>query len=125
MFKLLAIAFGGAVGSLLRVYGSEWVVAKTGLHPVHGTMAVNLFGALLIGLCIGFLQAKPDLPTWVRFLIISGGLGGFTTFSSFIYELIELLIQESYYMAFYYGAIQLIGGVILCWLALAISRILF
>lgn len=125
MFKLLAIAFGGAVGSLMRVYGSEWVSARSGLSLIHGTMAVNLLGAILIGLCIGFLQTKPDLPTWVRFLIISGGLGGFTTFSSFVYELLELFLQGDYFTAFYYSSIQLIGGFLLCWIALVFSRSIF
>lgn len=85
-------------------------------------MVVNLLGAVCIGLCLGFLQMRPELPQWIRFLLVSGALGGFTTFSTFIYELLSFVTQGQYGEAFYYGGLQLIGGFLLCWIGLALGR---
>ena len=122
MEKFLAIALGGALGAILRVYVSEGVVHKIGLAFPYGTMAVNLIGCLLIGLCLGAYILRPDWPEWIRFLLVAGGLGAFTTFSTFAFELLDLLLGGQYGQALMYGGIQLIGGLLLCWVGILITR---
>jgi CrcB protein len=87
-----AIAAGGAVGSVLRYYLGRWNGAlETGALP-WGTLAANVLGCLAIGL-LGALFAT----TWtsvrpeIRMGILVGVLGGFTTFSSFGFETLQLL----------------------------------
>ena len=94
MEKFLAIALGGALGAILRVYVSEGVMHKIGLAFPYGTMVVNLIGCLLIGLCLGAYILRPDWPEWIRFLLVAGGLGAFTTFSTFAFELLDLLLCD-------------------------------
>ena len=95
---------------------------KIGLAFPYGTMAVNLIGCLLIGLCLGAYILRPDWPEWIRFLLVAGGLGAFTTFSTFAFELLDLLLGGQYGQALMYGGIQLIGGLLLCWVGILITR---
>lgn len=87
--KILYIAFGGAIGAVGRyLIASIFNNSKTGFPT--GTFLVNIFGSLLIGLLMGFF-AKANLSENIKFFLIIGILGGFTTFSSFAYESIDLL----------------------------------
>jgi len=64
-----------------------------------GTLAANLIGGYLVGVCIAVFQAMPQLdPLW-RLLLITGFLGGLTTFSSFSAEVVEFLMLERYALA--------------------------
>lgn len=84
----VAIALGGAAGSLARY----WVATSVGAR-VHvggaGTFAVNLIGALAIGLILGAVESRfAEPPRWVTLGLTTGVLGGFTTFSAFAYDAI-------------------------------------
>ncbi|WP_051212153.1 fluoride efflux transporter CrcB [Veillonella montpellierensis] len=122
--KLLMIAIGGALGAICRVYGSDWIQQRSYYGIPCGTIAVNLLGALLIGLCLGYMSARPDMPVWVKFLVVSGGLGGFTTFSTCMYEAIELVMVGQYLHAACYIGIQFIAGLVLCFIGISISKLL-
>ncbi len=91
MNQLLAIAAGGAIGSVLRFLMSSWVYAVAGRGFPYGTLAVNIVGSLLIGLLTVVLIERMSLgPEW-RAAILIGVLGGFTTFSSFSIETLNLI----------------------------------
>ncbi len=90
MLNLLFIALGGAIGALLRYGISGWVQRGTGSTFPWGTMAVNMIGCFVIGLC-GALLAGPYLREEYRPFILIGVLGSFTTFSTFGYETFELV----------------------------------
>ena len=82
----VAIALGGAARRLARY----WVATSVGAR-VHvggaGTFAVNLIGALAIGLILGTVESRfPATPRWVTLGLTTGILGGFTTFSAFAYD---------------------------------------
>ena len=81
-------------------------------------------GCLIIGLVLGLYMQKPDLPQWARFFLVVGGLGAFTTFSTFAFEMLQLMMAESYVQALWYGAVQVGGGLILCWVGMLIVRLL-
>src|SRR5687767_9913126 len=91
MLKLLLIAFGGAIGSVAR-YGTQVAfdrhTVRTGF-PI-GTLIANLLGCLLVGYIHGLLADKM-LREEMRFLLVVGFLGGFTTFSSYGWETFERL----------------------------------
>jgi fluoride exporter len=98
MMKLLCIAIGGAVGSLLR-YGLSGAVYSysTSIFP-WGTLSVNLVGSLVIGLLWGLFEVIV-VSTSLKALLLVGVLGGFTTFSTFTLETFSLLRDGEVKMA--------------------------
>lgn len=89
---LLAIAIGGALGALGRWGVDELIPFEPGGWP-WATLVVNVLGALLIGV-LASLRILREGPAWLRPLLITGMLGGFTTFSAFAVES-GLLIDEA------------------------------
>jgi len=90
MMKLLLVAAGGAIGSVSRFLASSFILrlAPSFSFPL-GTFTVNAFGSFLIGLLWAFSDA--DLVSApLRFFLFAGLLGGFTTFSSFSIETMNL-----------------------------------
>jgi len=91
--SFLAIGLGAALGAWLRYGLSLW------LNPVHGsvpmgTLAANLLGGYVIGLALAFFASRPELsPQW-RLFVVTGLLGGLTTFSTFSAEVVDLLQRQ-------------------------------
>jgi len=93
---LLLIALGGTLGALARFLLSSTLQRLSGLSFPVGTLAVNLLGSFLIGLLIALSLHKLPLKTEARAFLITGFLGSFTTFSSFAYEALYLLLNGKY-----------------------------
>jgi CrcB protein len=91
MTRVLAIAAGGAVGSVLRYWMSAWVHSLAGRGFPYGTLAVNVLGCLLMGFLFALFVERLSSDSIVRAGILIGVLGGFTTFSSFSIETFNLL----------------------------------
>lgn len=95
IYAFIAVGLGAAIGAWLRWGLGLW------LNPVFpdlplGTLAANLIGGYLIGLAVAFFMQYPGLsPEW-RLLIITGFLGGLTTFSTFSAETVTLLARGQY-----------------------------
>lgn len=87
----LAVLFGGAIGSALRYWISLLVDASLGTGFPFGTLTVNVLGSLLIGFADVILNIKFQGNDYIRLFLIVGMLGGFTTFSSFSIETINLI----------------------------------
>lgn len=104
----LAVAGGAAAGALLRWWLGLALNAAWPHLPL-GTLAANWIGGYLIGLAVGVFLHQPGLgPEW-RLLVITGLLGGLTTFSSFSIEIVTLLQQGRWLWGL--GAIGLhVGG---------------
>ncbi|RJG00280.1 fluoride efflux transporter CrcB [Noviherbaspirillum sedimenti] len=109
----LAVGIGAALGAWLR-----WGLALL-LHGWHnqlplGTVAANLGGAYVIGISLAFFQTHPLLsPEW-RLLVVTGFLGGLTTFSSFSAESMMLLQNGDYLWALVHTALHVGGSLLLC-----------
>ena len=97
MLTVLAICIGASLGALAR-WGLGLWLTPGGLLP-WGTLAANLVGGYLIGVAIAAFQAMPQLDSVWRLLLITGFLGGLTTFSSFSAEVVEFLMAERYALA--------------------------
>jgi CrcB protein len=113
----IAVAVGGALGSLAR-HGVNSLLQARSLavqFPV-GTLAVNLFGCLVIGLVAGLLASdRLVLRTPSREFVFGGLLGGFTTFSSFGLETLLLARGDSAGQATLNVAAQVLGGLVAAW----------
>lgn len=93
--NLLAIALGGALGSVLRYLMSMGVQNAVGRAFPLGTLTVNVLGSFAIGVLYVVLLEKAAAAPWRLFWIV-GVLGGFTTFSSFSLETFGLLSEGAY-----------------------------
>ena len=97
MWPVIAICMGASAGALAR-WGLGLWLSPSGVIP-WGTLAANLIGGYLIGICVAVFQALPQIdPVW-RLALITGFLGGLTTFSSFSAEVVNLLMHERYALA--------------------------
>ncbi|KRW59907.1 fluoride efflux transporter CrcB [Pseudomonas sp. TTU2014-080ASC] len=119
----LAIALGGAVGSVMRFFLGQWVVAQWPRHFYLGTLTVNVLGCLLIGVLSALFLMRSDLPVELRSGLIVGVLGGFTTFSSFSLELFKLFEGGRTAEALAYLAVSVVTGILAVWAGFALVRI--
>jgi CrcB protein len=95
IYSFLAIGAGAACGACLRWGLGLWLNPHLPELP-PGTLVANLIGGYLIGVSIAFFMQHPGLsPEW-RLLIITGFLGGLTTFSTFSAETVTLLLRGQY-----------------------------
>jgi fluoride exporter len=122
MAQGLAVAAGGAVGSLLRFWLSMVVHAQAGRAFPYGTLAVNVGGCLAMGfLSALFLDRFTDDPL-LRSGVLIGLLGGFTTFSAFSFETLTLVAQGAPLKA----ALNIAVSVALCitatWIGVVVGR---
>ncbi len=117
MLAVLSISIGASLGALLRWQLGLWLSTGNVLIP-WGTLAANLIGGYLIGLCVGVFQHLPQLDPMWRLLLVTGFLGGLTTFSSFSAEVVNMLMAERWLMAFGTALIHVCGSLLLTWAGL-------
>ncbi len=118
MKTILLIGLGGGGGSILRYLTT---VAVNRLWPATfpwGTFTVNMAGSFLVGILVGFFGRQLPVNTDVRFLLITGFCGGYTTFSTFASENISLLQSGQSLTAFAYMAGSLLAGLLAVWIGL-------
>lgn len=114
MLKQMAlVALGGAVGSVLRYKFGGWILhhAPATEFPLS-TFAVNIAGCFAIGVLAALAEHHDLFSTSTRLLLITGLLGGFTTFSAFGYESALLLRRALFTTAFLYVAASVLAGVL-------------
>lgn len=118
---LAFVAAGGAVGSMMR-YGVGKLMGPTAdnVIPWH-TFLINLTGAFAIGLLIA-LAARQGWPGWWRPLVAVGVLGGYTTFSTFSLEVVELALHGQPLLAGAYAGGSTVLGVAGCFAGLMLGR---
>lgn len=109
---ILLVAVGGAAGALLR-FGLVALIKPHAPHFPLGTLACNLFGCAVIGALAGWLARSGGPSESVRLLIFAGLLGGFTTFSSFALELVEMLRAGRFAAAVAYLLLSNVLGIAL------------
>lgn len=119
---LLFIGLGGGLGCILR-YIAQWSVSRH-FHSVFpmGTFVVNITGCFLIGLFYAFAGRGNMLNTETRFFLITGLCGGYTTFSSFSYENLELLKQSHYLQFGLYSVFSVIMGLVATIAGIAVGK---
>lgn len=120
--NLILVAIGGASGSVLR-YLVHWVVSKKSYSTFpYQTFLVNIIGCLLIGLLVGYLYKYNTVNESLKLLLITGFCGGFTTFSAFGLENVNLIQNQNYQLALLYTSLSLILGILAVSLGIFISK---
>jgi fluoride exporter len=108
----LAVAVGGAVGSLARYSLDRLIEHRSfSLFP-WATFTINASGCLLIGVAIAALVDRHHLPAWLRLGVALGVLGGYTTFSTFAQETLDLIEEGRTSLALLYAMGSVILGVL-------------
>ena len=106
MKQIALVSIGGAVGSILRYFISIGI--KQSPFPL-ATLLVNIVGSLIIGIIMGWSAKQANADYW-RLLLAMGVCGGFTTFSAFAWENLQLLQQERYlHFCVYAGGTLILG----------------
>jgi len=122
MSQIVAIAVGGALGSVLRYGLSNWVHGFAGRGFPYGTLAVNIAGCLAMGVLFVLLVERLGTGAVWRAGLLIGALGGFTTFSTFSIETFNLIEQGAMAKA----AANMAASLILCvgatWLGVVVAR---
>jgi CrcB protein len=115
--SILAIFFGAGFGALLRAGFNVLTVGSASIIPL-GTLISNMVGGYLIGLAIAFFGNNPNLsPEW-RLLVVTGFLGGLTTFSSFSAEVVTLMLRGEFTWALGTALLHLVGSLLLTFLGI-------
>lgn len=113
MYQIIAIAIGGALGSVLRFSLSGGIHHWLGRDFPYGTLTVNVLGSLLMGFLYIVLLERSSLGSEWRALLLIGFLGAFTTFSTFSLETLNLIESGALLKA----AVNILLSVTLCLLA--------
>lgn len=113
---MMIVALGGALGSVFRYLLGMWTqsLSKSIDFP-YGTLAVNLLGCFLIGFLAQLAEARGAFPSETRLFVFIGILGGFTTFSSFGNETVNLLREGGTLNALANVGANVIVGLLLVW----------
>ena len=125
MAKVLYVGLGGFIGSIFRYLLALYAPRLFGTHLPFGTLAVNVLGGLLIGFIMELSQLHTNFSPELRLFLTTGIMGGFTTFSTFSYETVNLFSAGSYTAGILNVCLNLflsLGGVVL---GKYISRLLF
>ena len=119
--KYLMVLFGGGVGALARYLVGSAIAARVGGRFPLGTMVINVSGSFLIGVLMTLLTQRLPHPNW-RLLLVTGFLGGYTTFSSFEYETLQAVQSGAQWIGLLNVAGSVVLGYIAVWFGMAITR---
>jgi len=120
MMNYLVVFTGGGIGSVARFMLATWIGQRWGRSFPLGTFVVNVFGSFLIGLLMTLMAERfLENPQW-RLLLVVGGLGGFTTFSTFQYETGKLVVDGE----LIYAALNIVLSVLAGFTALKLGEVI-
>jgi CrcB protein len=123
MFKtILFIGIGGAIGSVLRYLTSVMVSKYWANHFPLATFITNILGCFILGLLIGLLEKNNLANSNLKWFLVTGFCGGYTTFSTFGFENYSLFQSNNSILAFIYIAMSVLVGIFAVWLGLFVSK---
>jgi CrcB protein len=122
MTKYLAVMIGGALGAVSRfIIGSLILRSYAGTFPLP-TFVINVTGSFLIGVLMTLFQNRANLQVNWRIFLVTGILGGYTTFSSFEWEALMTLRSGEAGIGFLYLALSVVLGLGCAWLGLVLAN---
>ena len=126
MLNILFVGLGGALGSIARYLLSSWVqVTAKNINFPFGTLTVNLVGCFVIGFLAQLAEARGVFTSESRAFVFIGILGGFTTFSSFGNETLNLARGGEMWGALSNIGMNVIIGLFAVWLGLTVAYLLW
>ena len=124
MFNLILVAAGGALGAVLRFFLAN-ISKSLFLSSIYGTLSVNIVGSFLIGYFITSDFGTNLSENFIKFFLIIGVLGSFTTFSAFSYEVVDLINSKKYIVSFTYIFISVFICILSAYLGILLNKFWF
>ena len=121
MFNLILVATGGALGAVLRYFLTN-TSKSLFVSSIYGTISVNIIGSFLIGYFITSDFGNNLSENFIKFFLIIGLLGSFTTFSAFSYEVLDLINSKKYVSSFSYIFISIFICIISAYLGTLLNK---
>ncbi|MED5515683.1 MAG: fluoride efflux transporter CrcB [SAR324 cluster bacterium] len=121
-FSLMAIALGGAFGSVSRFLVAQEMGRRFGDFLPYGTLTVNVLGSLALGWLVTIFLDHPEINSAIRLGIAVGFLGAFTTFSTFSFESVQLLLNGSVWRSMLNIAANTVVCFGMCYLGIQLAR---
>jgi CrcB protein len=121
---ILLIGAGGFLGSVARFFTSKYIQQLFPFSFPIGTLFVNILGSLMLGVIYGLLDRGELLSNEMRLFLTVGFCGGFTTFSTFVYENASLLKDGNFVQSALYAGLSLFVGLIALYIGNLFTKLL-
>jgi CrcB protein len=121
--KILLLAFAGALGTLARYGLGGWVQRWCGSTFPWGTFVVNLVGCFLFGVIWAFAENRVEISGTTRAVFLVGFMGAFTTFSSYMFETMQMTRDAEWLLAMANVVGQTVAGFVLMLVGMLIGRL--
>ncbi len=121
--SILAIAIGGALGSVSRFLVAREMGRLLGNFLPYGTLVVNVLGSLALGWLATVFLARPEINIALRLGIAVGFLGAFTTFSAFSFESVQLMLNGAVWRAVLNVTVNTVVCLGMCYLGMQLTRL--
>ncbi len=122
MLNVLLVAIGGAIGSVLRYLVGVWTMRQYGSNFPWGTLTVNIVGSFAIGILTEMIARRFNASMEIRVFLVTGILGGFTTWSSFSLDTIVLYERGAFGLAAAYVIGSAVASFAAVFAGLALGR---
>ena len=122
MINFFWVAAGGAFGACLRFVSSSFFNLFYPNLPI-GTFFVNVLGSFIVGLLINTLEMKGSSVIFIKYFLIIGVLGSYTTFSSFSYEVIELYNNKKFLLSIIYILASVFSCIVAAYAGYTINKV--
>jgi len=125
MNMILAVAFGGAVGALGRHFVNVWTVTFLGTGFPWATVTVNIVGSFLMGVLVHVFAVSWPVSMEMRAMLTVGGLGAFTTFSTFSLDVVFLYERGQLLLAAAYIGVSVAASIGALFVGMKLARMVF
>ena len=122
MINIFWVATGGALGAILRLVSSSFFNLFFPNLPI-GTFFANVLGSFIIGLLINALEMRSSSEIFIKYFLIVGVLGSYTTFSSFSYEVIELYNNKKLFLSIIYILASVFSCIVAAYVGYTINKV--
>ena len=123
MGNYIAIFIGGGVGSIVRYALSRWIyVLSNSTFPV-GTLVVNIISCFILGIFLGLVTDKYLINPVIKTFVVVGFCGGFSTFSTFSYETLELMRLGQYFYALANILLSVVVCIVCTWGGIIVAKL--
>ena len=124
MHRSLLVFVGGGIGSVFRYLLAAWIYKVIGADFPYGTLAVNVIGCFVIGVFMTMAEDRFLIGPAFRIFFAVGVLGGFTTFSTFNFETLELLKDGAFALGLLNIGLSIVLGLSAAWIGAMIGKII-
>lgn len=122
MQNVLAVFLGGGAGAVLRYLTGVLALRYLSVNLPAATFAVNIAGCFILGVLFAVFVDRPEVNTSLKLALTAGFCGGLTTFSTFSFEMFEMLKNAQYVQVSVYLILSLAAGLAAVWIGVSCAK---